>query len=215
MLKVGLTGGLACGKTFISLELERLGCHVIHADALGHEVLSREGEAYQPVIDLFGPTILDANSDISRPKLAEVVFNDAEKLSALNAIVHPAVRRREDQLMSAITKDEPDAVAVVEAAILIEAGTYRHFDRMIVVVCDEASQFERALARDPLATPAAVRARLQRQMPMSEKRKFADFLIDTSGSKQKTLRQTQEIYTALLQLASMPKPGLAKIGTSL
>ena len=215
MLKAGLTGGLACGKTFISIELERLGCHVIHADALGHEVLARNGEAYQPVIDLFGPAILDANSGISRPKLAELVFNDAEKLSALNAVVHPAVRRREDRIISDIEAYEPDAIAIVEAAILIEAGAYQRFDRMIVAICDEASQFERALARDPLATPAAVRARLQRQMPMSEKRKFADFVIDTSGSKPDTLRQTQEVYSALRELASMPNSGLATIGTSL
>ncbi len=215
MLKVGLTGGLACGKTFVSIELERLGCHVIHADALGHEVLARGGEAYQPVIELFGGGILDENDDISRRKLADLVFHDAQNLSALNAIVHPAVRRREDELMAAIEKLEPGAVAVVEAAILIEAGSYSHFDRMIVVVCDEPSQFERALARDPLATPAAVRARLQRQMPMSEKSKFADFLIDSSGSKQETLRQTRGIYTALRELASTSKSSLAKIGNSL
>ena len=215
MLKVGLTGGLACGKTFISLELERLGCHVIHADALGHEVLSREGEAYQPVLNLFGRQILDSNALISRPRLAELVFNDPERLSALNTIVHPAVRRLEDQLLSDIEKCEPDAIAIVEAAILIEAGAYQRFHRMIVAICDEACQFERALARDPLATPAAVRARLQRQMPMSEKRKFADFLIDTSGLKADTIRQTQEIYSALRELVSMPTSGLAKIGTSL
>jgi dephospho-CoA kinase len=192
MLRVGLTGGLACGKTFVATELEHLGCHVIHADVLGHEVLTRESPA---VIALFGPSILTAGGEIDRARLASIVFEDAAKLAALNAIVHPAVRRREDELFSEIAAANPHAIAVLEAAILIENGSYRDYGKLIVVWCDPAVQLERALERDP-----AVLARLATQMPALEKRQFADFLIDTNGTKEDTLRQTREVFASLVTI---------------
>ncbi|WP_180538103.1 dephospho-CoA kinase [Nevskia soli] len=200
MLKVGLTGGLACGKTFVAHELRRLGCHVIHADDLGHEVLASSGEAYGPVVELFGTEILDGSGEIDRARVASIVFHDPAKLAALNAIVHPAVRRRKDEIFAAIAAVEPDAIAVMEAAILIETGIYRDYDKLVVVYCRPALQIERALHRDPLTTEEAVRARLARQMPIDEKRRFADFLIDSSGPKENTLRQTSDVYHALRKL---------------
>ena len=199
MLRVGLTGGLACGKTFISEELARLGCHVIHADALGHEVLATHGEAYEPVVALFGPSILNEDGSIARPRVAELVFNDAEKLAALNAIVHPAVRRREEDLMRLIEASDRAAIVVVEAAILIEAGTFERFDCLVVAACSEDQQVERAMARVPPPSRQDIVARLSRQMPMSEKRAFADFVIDTSGTREETQRQTQTLYAFLRQ----------------
>jgi dephospho-CoA kinase len=189
MLKVGLTGGLGCGKTFVAAELERLGCHVIHADLLGHEVLARESGA---VVALLGPSILTDGGQIDRASLASIVFEDPAKLAALNAIVHPAVRRREDEILSAMAYLDPHAIGVVEAAILIENGSYRDYDRLIVVWCEPAIQLERAMARDP-----AVVARLASQMPVLEKRQYADFLIDTNGTKEDTLRQTREVFLSL------------------
>jgi dephospho-CoA kinase len=200
MLKVGLTGGLACGKTFVAHELRRLGCHVIHADDLGHEVLASTGEAYAQVVELFGAEILDDSGEIDRACVATIVFHDPAKLAALNAIVHPAVRRRKDEIFAAIAAVEPDAIAVMEAAILIETGIYRDYDKLIVVYCRPELQILRALHRDPLATDEAVRARLARQMPIEEKRGYADFLIDSSGPKEDTLRQTSEVYYALRKL---------------
>ncbi len=202
MLKVGLTGGLACGKSFVARELEVLGCYVIHADALGHAVLARGGEAFEPVVASFGTEILDSDGAIVRARLAAIAFSDPEKLATLNGIVHPAVRRREDALIAEIARSEPSAIAVVEAAILIEAGLRERFDAMVLVACGEARQVERALARDPKATREDVLRRMQRQMPLAEKRRFADFVIDSSGTQEETLRQTRELYFSLLQRAA-------------
>ncbi len=203
MLRVGLTGGLACGKTFVSAELERLGCHVIRADTLGHEVLAPGGEAYQAVIDRFGERILNEDGTIpptiARQRLAELVFHDPEKLADLNAIVHPAVRRREELQLAEIERREPDAIAVVEAAILIEAGSHDRFDYLVVAACTEDQQMERARARNPQLPEADIVARLRRQLPIAEKKALADFVIDTSGTREETLLQTQTLYRQLRQ----------------
>ncbi|SPF55183.1 Dephospho-CoA kinase [Candidatus Sulfopaludibacter sp. SbA4] len=196
MLKVGLTGGLACGKSFVGAVLAGYGCLVIQADELGHEVLAPGGEAYDAVVREFGADILAPGGRIDRPKLAARVFHSPGDLARLNAIVHPQVVRREEQLVAEFAAHEPHGIAVVEAAILIETGSYRRFDRIILVTCLEEQQVERALRREG-ALLADIRARLSRQMPLEEKRKFADFVIDTSGEKESTLRQTRAVYQAL------------------
>ena len=201
MLKVGLTGGLACGKSFVAEELARLGCFVVHADEIGHEVLAPGGDAYVSVIAEFGRDILNAEGQIDRRLLAARVFGDSERLARLNALVHPAVFRREDQLMSEFAARDPHGIAVVEAAILIETGSYRRFDRMVLVTCEEEQQVERALRREG-AVETDVRARLSRQMPLAEKRKYADFVIDTNGDKEDTIRQTRAVYEALRSIES-------------
>ena len=201
MLRVGLTGGLACGKTFVGEALEKLGCLLIQADELGHEVLAPGGEAHAGVVREFGPGILTEDGHIDRAALASQVFGDPERLARLNSLVHPPVLRREEELIAGYAAAHPDGIAVVEAAILIEAGSYKRFDRIIVVTCDEQQQLERAMRR-PGAVEAGTRARLSRQMPLEEKRKFADFVIDTSGEKEDTLRQTRAVYEALRRLES-------------
>jgi dephospho-CoA kinase len=201
MLRVGLTGGLACGKTFVGEALEKLGCLLIQADELGHEVLAPGGEAHAGVVREFGPGILTEDGHIDRAALATQVFGDPERLARLNSLVHPPVLRREEELIAGYAAAHPDGIAVVEAAILIEAGSYRRFDRIIVVTCDEEQQLERAMRR-PGAVEADARARLSRQMPLGEKRKFADFVINTSGEKEDTLRQTRAVYEALRRLES-------------
>lgn len=199
MLKVGLTGGLACGKSFVGQNLEGLGCYLIHADELGHQVLAPDGEAYHEVVEEFGAEILTASGEIDRAALASRVFGNPERLARLNAVVHPAVIRREEQLIAEFRAREPKGIAVVEAAILIETGSYRRFDKMVLVACGEEQQMERALRR-PGASEADVRARISRQLPLSEKRKFADFVIDTSGEKEDTVRQTRAVYEALRRI---------------
>jgi dephospho-CoA kinase len=200
MLKVGLTGGLACGKSFIGEELARFGCLLIHADDLGHEVLARGGEAYDDVLREFGPEILAGSGEIDRKVLAAKVFGAPEQLARLNALVHPPVVRREDALIADFARRQPDGIAVVEAAILIETGSWKRFDRIILVTCSEEQQVERAMRREG-AVMEDVRARLGRQMPLAEKRKYADFVIDTSGEKEETLRQTREVYDALRRIS--------------
>jgi dephospho-CoA kinase len=199
MLKVGLTGGLACGKSFVGEALVGLGCFLIHADELGHAVLAHGGEAYDDVVKEFGSDILGSEGEIDRPTLAARVFGSPERLARLNALVHPPVMRREQLLIEAFAAREPDGIAVVEAAILIETGSYRRFDRMILVTCLEEQQVERALRR-PGARIEDIRSRLNRQMPLEEKRKFADYVIDTSGEKEATLRQTRDVYESLRRI---------------
>src|SRR4051794_30614310 len=136
MIRVGLTGGLACGKSFVASVLERLGCRVIRADELGHQVLAPGGEAYGPVVAEFGRGILQAGGTIDRKLLAAEVFSNPERLAVLNGLVHPAVFRIEDEFVRAAASADPHAIVVVEAAILIETGSFRRYDRLIVVICE-------------------------------------------------------------------------------
>jgi len=199
MLKVGLTGGLACGKSYVGEELARLGCLLIQADELGHEVLLPGGEAYDGVVEEFGREILGAAGEIDRKALAAKVFGAPEQLARLNALVHPPVVRREEELIAEFQRRQPDGIAVVEAAILIETGSWKRFDRILLVTCAEEQQVERAMRREG-AVLEDVRARLGRQMPLAEKRKYAHFVIDTSGAKEDTLQQTREVYDALRRM---------------
>jgi dephospho-CoA kinase len=199
MLKVGLTGGLASGKSFVGEILQGYGCLLIQADELGHAVLAPGGEAYDDVVREFGSDLLDAGGRIDRKALAARVFGAPERLAALNRLVHPAVFRREDELIAEFAAREPHGIAVVEAAILIETGSYRRYDRIVLVACREEQQVERALRRDG-ASEADVRARLGRQMPLEEKRKYADFVIDTSGEKEETVRETCAVFQKLRRI---------------
>lgn len=199
MIKAGLTGGLASGKSFVAAALASWGCYVVQADDLGHQVLAQNGEAYADVLREFGPGILAANGDIDRRMLAEQVFHDPDALARLNAMVHPRVIHREEQLVAEFGAREPHGIAVVEAAILIETGSYRRFDRTILVFCAQEQQIERAMRREG-AAQSDVTARIGRQMPLEEKRKYADFVIDTSGEKEDSLRQTRAAYEALRRL---------------
>lgn len=196
MLRVGLTGGLASGKSFVGEALKGMGCLLIQADELGHAALAKGGTAYTPVVKEFGPAILDEGGSIDRKALAAMVFADADKLERLNALVHPAVMKQEEQLIAQFERRNADGIAVVEAAILIETGSYQRFDRLILVTCTGEQQIERAMRREG-AVESDVRARLSRQMPLAEKRKYADFVIDTTGSKEDTLRQTRAVYDTL------------------
>jgi dephospho-CoA kinase len=201
MMRVGLTGGIGSGKTFVGEALAGWGCYVIHADELGHQVLAQGGEAYESVLREFGRKILNSDGAIDRPRLAAVVFGHPERLAQLNALVHPAVLRREDEMASTFFAREPHGIAVVEAAILIETGSYRRFDKLILVFCERELQIERALRRNG-AVEVDIRTRIERQMPPEEKRKYADYVIDTSGTKEATLRQARAVYEGLRQLES-------------
>jgi dephospho-CoA kinase len=200
MLRVGLTGGLASGKSFVGHVLRDLGCHLIEADELGHQVLLPGAEAYSAVIEAFGDTILDPAGLIDRHKLSERVFGQPELLEKLSKLVHPAVHARQEQMIASIIQTEPQAIIVVEAAILVETGSYKKFDRLIVVVCLVEQQMERALRRGSY-TREEVLARLSRQLPLEEKLRVADYVIDTSGTKENTLEQVQAVYGSLRSLS--------------
>lgn len=200
MLKVGLTGGYATGKTCVARELERLGCRVIYADNLGHAVIEPDGQAYAQTVEAFGPEILNADGSIDRKKLGQVVFHSPELLTTLSGFVHPAVIRLEEQMVQQFQAEDPTGIAVVEAAILIETGRDAVFDRIILTVCDEEIQIQRGIKRDQLSRPE-VTARIAKQLPVEEKKARADFVIDTTGPKNETVKQVQKVYRELRQLA--------------
>jgi len=196
MLRVGLTGGLASGKSFVGKILADLGCHVIRNDELGHAVMQPGGEAYAGIVREFGTQILNPDGAIDRRKLAALVFCDPARLSVLNALVHPPVRARTRAELETFEKEHPDGIAVVEAAILVETGSFRDYAKLIVAVCSDEQQIERAMARDGMTREEAV-DRLSRQMPLAEKIRYADFVIDTSGAKENTIAQTRKVYESL------------------
>jgi dephospho-CoA kinase len=199
MLRVGLTGGLASGKSFVGRSLADMGCYLIRADEVGHQVLEPAGEAYEAVVRDFGTGILNPDRTIDRRRLAALVFHDPARLEELNALVHPPVRARTRRLLEEYEADHPNGIAVVEAAILIETGSYRDYARLILAVCGKEQQIERAMARDGL-TREEVLDRLSRQMPLEEKIQYADYVIDTSGTKENTLARTRAVYESLLRL---------------
>jgi dephospho-CoA kinase len=193
MIVAGLTGGMACGKSFVADALRDLGAYVIEADRLGHEVIGPGGEARDAVLAEFGET--------DRAKLAGMVFGRADRLAKLNAIVHPAVRARSQRSIEEIAARDPHAVIVYVAAILIESGGVEGMDKLIVVTCPRELQIARAMER-PGATEASVLARMEHQMPIEEKIARADYVIDTGGTKESTLRQTKMVFEQLRKLAS-------------
>jgi dephospho-CoA kinase len=201
MLRIGLTGGLASGKSFVGRSLADLGCYLIRADELGHRVLEPGGEAYEAAVREFGTGILNPDQTIDRRRLAALVFHDPARLRKLNALVHPPVRARTRRLLEEYEAGHPRGIAVVEAAILVETGSYRDYARLILAVCGKEQQIERAMARDGL-TREEVLDRLSRQMPLEEKIQYADYVIDTSGAKENTLAQTSAVYESLLSLNS-------------
>jgi dephospho-CoA kinase len=184
MFAVGLTGGLASGKSFVGRALAARGCYLIEADQLGHEVLMPGGLVHDDVVRAFGTA--------DRSALAKIVFTDPARLAALNAIVHPAVDLRKREILASLS----NGIAVYAAAILIEMGTYKTFDCLILAYCTREQQIARAMQR-PGANSEDVLARLARQIPLEEKRKYADYIIDTSGSKEATLHRTDQVYDCL------------------
>ena len=204
MLRVGLTGGVACGKSTVAKMFADLGATIIDADVVAHELYRPGHEVLKQLLQHFGPEILKADGELDRAKLATLVF-DGGRVEELNKIVHPAVIRQQDEWMRALGEKDPDAVAIVEAALILEAGAKDHFDRIIVVTCKPAQKVARFAQRTGLSEDAAradVDRRTKAQMPDEEKARRADFVIDNSGSAEETRQQVQRIYSELKVLAN-------------
>ncbi|HEX9724576.1 MAG TPA: dephospho-CoA kinase [Vicinamibacteria bacterium] len=195
MLRVGLTGGIACGKTVVRRLLADRGAFTIDADAIVHQLMGAGTDLTRRIADAFGPDVLSPEEAVDRTKLGRLVFSDPSERSKLNALVHPEVIREEKRLLREAEGKGVD-VAVVDAALMIEAGTYRDYDRLLVVHCPRALQLDRLAARDGLSRTEAAR-RVDAQMPVDEKKPYADFLIDTSGSLADTERQVQAVWEKL------------------
>jgi dephospho-CoA kinase len=200
MLKVGLTGSIAVGKSFVLEAFRELGCHVLDADKTSREVVEQGTEGLKQIIDHFGDDVLQPDGSLDRKKLGRIVFNDEAKRQLLNSIVHPLVIDEQNKWLERCERDDPRGVAIVDAALMIESGGYKRFDKLIVVWCRPEIQLERLMLRDGLSTDEAAR-RVAAQMPQEQKKSYADYLIDTSLGFDDTRRQATEIFGQLSVLS--------------
>lgn len=196
MLKVGLTGSIAVGKSLVLGILGELGCRVLNADATAREVVAPGTPGLQAVVETFGKEVLTEEGDLDRSKLGSIVFADEEKRLRLNSILHPFIIAAQDEQMRKWESQDPDGIAVVDAALMIESGGYRRFDKLIVVHCRPEVQMQRLITRDRLSREEAEQ-RIATQMPQEEKKKFADFLIDTSDGFKNARQQTETVFGQL------------------
>jgi len=201
VLRVGLTGGIASGKTHVARRLAQAGFQCLDLDQVAHAVMARGGSAYADVVEAFGPRVLATDGSIDRKALGGIVFPDPAARELLNRLVHPRIREEEDRIEAGL-REEPGAVLVVEAALLVESGIHLRFDRLVVAFCPPEEQTRRLQARDGLDAVSAA-ARLRAQMPPSEKRRFAHASIDTTGSLAETDARADEVAQALRALATV------------
>jgi dephospho-CoA kinase len=203
VLRVGLTGGVACGKSTVAKMFAELGANIVDADTIAHELYRPGQEVLQELVKHFGPEILKPDGELDRAKLATLVF-DGGRVEELNKIVHPSVIRQQDQWMRSLGEKDPYAVAIVEAALILEAGAKDHFDRIMVVTCKPAQKVTRFAQRTGMSADAAradVERRNKAQMSDEEKARRADFVIDNSGPVEEARHQVQRIYSELKVLA--------------
>jgi dephospho-CoA kinase len=204
-LRVGLTGGIACGKSRVRQRLSAAGFETLDLDGIAHEVMGPGGAAHRDVVDAFGPGVLAPGGGVDRQRLGDVIFADPEARARLNAIVHPRVREEEARRVS-LRPDHPGRIVVTDAALLVEAGVHLRFDRLVVVHCEAAEQMRRLVERDGIDEGAA-RARMDAQMPLDEKRRFAHIEVDASGSLGDTDRAADRLAFELRRLArACPAP---------
>ncbi len=201
MLRVGLTGGVACGKSTIAAMMVRRGAHYLQADGLAHELYEPGAVTYDEVVRRFGREILNEDGTINRAKLANVVFPD--RIDELNAVVHPEVVKRQNSWMAEVERQDPHGIAVVEAALLIEAGAGKDFDKVIVVTCDTQRKIEHFAQRAKVSLDVArfeVARRSAAQFSDNEKASHADYVIENSGSLEDAELQVDKIWQELLAL---------------
>ncbi|MBW6463258.1 MAG: dephospho-CoA kinase [Bacillota bacterium] len=198
MLIIGLTGGIASGKSTVAKMLVKKGAHLIDADQIAREVVQPDLPAWQEIVDWLGETILLPDRSIDRVKLAGIVFNDSAKLEKLNEIIHPRVADRFAVLSSEIAGKDPDAVIVYDIPLLIEAGMHSGVDLILLVYVSPEIQLERLQQRDHLSRIEAEN-RLSAQMPLGDKKKYADAIIDNSGSINETAAQAEQFWDKIMQ----------------
>jgi dephospho-CoA kinase len=197
-LLVGLTGGIATGKSTVSNMFRALGCEVIDADLLAREVVAPGEPALAEIVAEFGRDVLQPDGALDRKKLGAVVFADAARRKRLEQITHPAIAARFQQRLAELEARGFAGVVFWDAPVMIESGGYRHMEKLVVVATDEATQAARLRARDAIDAAEADR-KITSQMPVSEKAKLADYVIDNAGDRAATERQVREVHAALLR----------------
>jgi dephospho-CoA kinase len=196
VLRVGLTGGIATGKSTVGAMFIELGCHLIDSDRITHQLLEPGQPVHAAVVKEFGEGILAANGLIDRHILGDIVFRDSAARRKLNSLVHPAVIQRQQEWLNEMESKDPTGIAIVDAALMIEVGTYKNYDKVIVVTCPPETQKARLRSRSGL-TDEEIETRIRSQMPIEEKVKFADLVVDTAGPLAATRDQVQRIYGEL------------------
>jgi dephospho-CoA kinase len=196
MLRVGLTGSIAVGKSFVTSVFAELGCHVLDADQTAREEVMPGTAGLAAVVREFGEGVLAPDGTLDRASMAAVVFADEQKRLRLNFLLHPFIIARQDEVLREWEREDPNGIAIVDAALMIESGGYKRFDKLIVVHCRPEVQLERLMLRNKL-TLAEAQQRIASQMPQEEKQRYADYLIDTSEGFEPTRKRTVEVYNEL------------------
>lgn len=196
MLTVGLTGSIAVGKSYVCSVFRELGCHILDADQTARDVVAMGTEGLREIVLRFGEDILLPAGSLDRKKMAGIVFSDEEKRLLLNSIIHPRVFAAQNEWLKNVAAKDPNGIAIIDAALTIESGGYKRFDKLIVVWCESAIQLERLMLRDNLSE-ADARKRIAAQMPQEEKKRYAQYLIDTSGGLEETRKQVVDVFQEL------------------
>jgi dephospho-CoA kinase len=199
MLRVGLTGSIGVGKSFVTSVFEELGCHVLDADQTAREVVMPDTPGLRALTDAFGEEILNTDGTLNRKRLGARIFTDQAERERLNHILHPFIIARQDEIMRGWEAEDPNGIGIIDAALMIESGGYKRFDKLIVVHCRPEVQLERLMLRDNLPRDEALR-RINSQMPQEEKQKFADYLIDTSDGFELTRTQIISVHQKLIRV---------------
>ena len=195
-LLVGLTGGIATGKSTVAEVFRRLGCVIIDADVLAREVVVPGEPAYDEIVAAFGRGILRPDGLLDRQKLGAIVFAAPDAKKRLEAITHPRIRERFARTLAELEARDFAGLVIFDAPVMIESGNSTAMDRLVVVVTDAATQAQRLTARDALGA-AAAEQRMRSQMPVAEKAKLADYVIDNSGDRETTIAEARRVYAAL------------------
>ncbi|MDQ3711447.1 MAG: dephospho-CoA kinase [Acidobacteriota bacterium] len=196
MLKIGLTGSIAVGKSFVCGVFRELGASVLDADCTAREVVAPGTLGWQLIIEQFGSNILLPNNEIDRATLGAIVFADEWQRQLLNRIVHPLVIEKQNDWLRTREAESPNEISIIDAALMIESDGYRRFEKIIVVWCDSATQLQRLVSRNKLNEQEALK-RINAQMPQEEKKRYADFLIDTTQGFESARRRTFEVFEQL------------------
>lgn len=200
MFVIGLTGGVASGKTTVLHILREEGACVIDVDQIARDLVQPHTSAWNELVEVFGKEILEKDGSIRRKRLAAMVFSDPEQRERLNRILHPQIKEEIDRRLDEISQREPEGIIVIDAALLVETGDYRRMDKLIVVTSTEAQQIERLRQRNEMR-PEQAREILSSQMALEEKLKVADIVIRNDGSLEETKRRAKEVFLELKKIA--------------
>ena len=206
MLIVGLTGGVASGKTAVSRVLREEGAYIIDADQIARELVQPHKPAWNELVRAFGKKILQEDGSIHRRKLADKVFTDPEQRKVLNQILHPRIKEEMDRRTKEIGQKDPEAIVVIDAPLLVELGVYRKVDQLIVITSTQMQQMERLKERDGRSPEEALRL-FSSQMPVEEKVKLADFVIRNEGSLEETKKRAKEVFKELKKVMLQKNKG--------